>query len=93
MNLDKIDTIVVTDQGVYGLDMRSLHKKMSEMAITIEVPKLSDIFMRPFIDHAPVLQVPCSVLITTIDCGPYTVDEFVFLFPLGKRGYIKKRYK
>ena len=78
--------LVITGGNAYIVDFSKL-MLFEPMPMTVDPPKPS---FRVFMDHAPKIQCPPYFLVaSTFDVGP-DPWKFMYLFPLGKRAFVKK---
>lgn len=84
-------TLYVSGDKAYLIDTAALKLSMFEPMPMLMPPPEPQPF-RVFMDHGPVIKAPqCAFLMCDNSCGPEPAWQFAFLFPLGKRAYVRKR--
>jgi len=85
-------SIVVTDKGIYEVDVESMRAKLFDMPMTTSAPEIKpidDILLRMRMDAAPRIHAP--FLITSVCDDKLPAWEFAYLFPLNRRWYKRTR--
>lgn len=87
------DRLILRDGKAYLIDTSSLHKMFEPMPILTPVlaPSNLELTLHMCTDLMPQVVVPQAAFIICDSFGPDPDWTFVYLFPLGKRAYAKRR--
>lgn len=83
--------LIVMGDKAYLVDLPAFKKSLFEpMPMTTLPPEPG---FRVYMDLAPKIMVPQTSFVIVNSFGPDPVWEFKYLFPLGKRGFVKRGHR
>lgn len=81
--------LYIIEGKAYLIDTSVFKDLLNVPIVTVPEPP-KELYFYNSIDFGPVVAPMSAIVVGAIDIGPEPEDRFFFLFPLGKKGYVRR---